>query len=118
MALPPEWPLRTAREAIAAAVFLGVLALQVLIPLSRLAEPRPARFAWHMYSGARAPVAISVMIGTDSVHPIELRDVVRNVRADLDYVSHLVPHLCGTLANASGVRVARGAAAPEYVPCD
>jgi hypothetical protein len=72
----------TLRQRVAATCFVVVLVVQFAIPLSRLAEPRPARFGWHMYSDVLDSVQYSVDLGAGSVVPVELRDVVINPRGD------------------------------------
>jgi len=82
--------------------FVVFLAGQLLIPLTQMARPKPARFAWQMFSGSRAPIRISLR--TDAgTKDIDVMEMIGNWRADVNFDKHLPPFLCKRFPESSSI---------------
>jgi hypothetical protein len=111
-------PARLTRRTALAAAFVAVfLALQVGVPAIALFGPRPARFAWQMYS-ALPPVPKAWTVAADgSQNPVDLTTLFAAQRAEIDYESVLREGLCEA-TGAAGIRIqATEDAAIEEIPC-
>lgn len=98
--------------------FIVYLALQITIPVVQLFRPRPARFAWQMFSGVSVPLRVQVKTGAE-VREIDVREVVGNWRGDLDAEKHLPPFLCRRFPEASSVLLYYlEADEPREFPCN
>lgn len=83
--------------------FVVFLAVQLLLPLTQMiVGPRPARFAWQMFSGSRAPIKIRIRTATD-VKDVDVTNMVGNWRSDLSFEKHLPPFLCRRFPESSSV---------------
>ena len=82
--------------------FFVYLALQITVPVVQLFRPRPARFAWQMFSGISVPLRVEVKSGTDT-RDIDLHEIVGNWRGDLDAEKHLPPFLCRRFPESTSV---------------
>lgn len=82
--------------------FLIYLALQIAIPFGQLFRPRPARFAWQMFSGISVPIRVEIKAGNEA-HEVNISTVAGNWRSDLDAAKHLPPFLCRRFPEASSV---------------
>jgi hypothetical protein len=95
-------------------VFLG---LQLAVPAIALFGPRPARFAWQMYSALPdVPRAWTIAAdGTES--PVDLEALFAVRRAEIDYTAVLRTGLCDA-TDAPAVKIqATTAAEPEVIAC-
>jgi hypothetical protein len=107
----------SARATIVALLVAAFLAVQLVVPVAALFGPRPARFAWHMYSALPdLPRAWTVQAdGTEA--PIELSGLFAVQRAEIDYAAVLRTGLCdATGAAAVKIQLAHEAA-PEVIAC-
>ena len=82
--------------------FVLFLAVQILLPLTQVLGPKPARFAWQMFSGTIAPLQIKLK--TDSgVKDVDVSNMVGNWRGDLNFEKHLPPFVCRRFPESSSV---------------
>ena len=82
--------------------FVVFLAGQLLIPLTQMPRAKPARFAWQMFSGTRAPIQIKLK--TDAgTKEIDAKEMVGNWRGDLSFEKHLPPFLCRRFPESSSI---------------
>jgi hypothetical protein len=94
-----DW--RTSR--LAAGIVIAVFVLvQLALPISRLGREDAARFGWQMYSVARPSPQFVVSTSAGDVD-IRLHDYMARVRADIDIVGLLPPHLCEVVSGAQTV---------------
>lgn len=109
------WSPRT----VAAAAFVALfVAVQVTVPVLALDGPRPARFAWQMYSVLGEPPAqYSVQLADGSARAVDQADHVAYPRPDVRVAEHLPAHLCASVPGATSVLV-EGAAASWEHRCD
>jgi len=79
------------------------LVVQLSIPILRFGDgDRAQRFAWQMFSTAeQSPVF--VVHTQDETMEIALGDFMARVRADIDIVSLMPPHLCEVVPDADRV---------------
>jgi hypothetical protein len=93
--------------------FVVYLALQISIPFVQLFRPRPARFAWQMFSGISVPLRIKVKSGEERRN-VDIAEVVGNWRADL-----MPPFLCRRFPDASSVLLYYlETDEPREIPCN
>lgn len=89
---------------IAALLFTAVLAVQVIVPTSRLIGPGHAqRFGWQMFSGSEAFPEFLVITSTGE-EEVDLADYLLRQRVELDVVGVVPPHLCEVVPDAVAVR--------------
>ncbi len=87
------------------AIFVGFLAVQLILPLFVLWGPRPSRFGWQMYSAVRPMPRFEVSIADGSTHEVEVARHVVRARAEVPYGTLLPHHLCGVVPGAEAVLV-------------
>lgn len=109
------------RDVAAALAFLAVLALQVGVPLQRLAamaagERPPARFGWQMYSRAPERLEVAVVLEDGSRHVVGTSTLLVQPRAEVP-VEELVPGLCQASPRARAVQVTPEDGPSRTVPC-
>lgn len=93
------------RSLLLRAIIVAFLAAQLVVPMVGLFGPRPARFAWQMYS-AMPPVPQAWAIAKDgSETAVDLGALFAVQRAELDYPSILREGLCDA-TGASAIRMA------------
>jgi hypothetical protein len=102
MAVQSNW---TPRKRAAAVFFAGFLAIQILVPLYMLTRPRPARFGWQMYSGAKAPLSITLIRKNGTEVTIPSDDYFGAYRGDLDVIETLPAYLCQRDSGVVSVRL-------------
>jgi hypothetical protein len=96
----------------------GFLAVQVAVPVVRLAAPRPSRFGWHMYSGSSSAPTFWVVTRDGASREVALEDHLGYARPELEYLPWLPRHLCRTVPDAAAVRhQADGAKSVEEFAC-
>lgn len=96
------WTLQHVLAASFCTVFLGI---QIALPIARLASPRPARFAWHMWTALPRPPAFFVVMNDGSVHPADLRLYLVSSRGEMDASELLPPHLCRVIPDIAAVEI-------------
>jgi hypothetical protein len=101
----------------AAIFFVGFLSVQLLVPALVRSDSRPARFGWRMYSTAPLEVQVTAVLRDGSRRPIEPRDHLPGLRADVDFASSLAPYLCRTLGDAARIEVRIGDRSRESKSC-
>lgn len=84
------------------AVFLAV---QLLVPALALFGPRPARFAWQMYSGARTQASFAIVQADGATVDVALSDYLGKPRLDIDFATVLPAHICEDEPEAVAVRI-------------
>jgi hypothetical protein len=107
----------SARATLIAVLVAALLAAQLVVPVAALFGPRPARFAWHMYSALpEVPHAWTVSAeGTEQ--PVDLGSLFAVQRAEIDYAAVLRAGLCeATGAAAVKIQVSE-TAQPELIEC-
>jgi hypothetical protein len=105
------------RATLVAAFIATFLVLQVAVPAGALFGPRPARFAWQMYS-ALPPVPKAWTVAADGTQqPVDLATLFAAQRAEIDFESVLREGLCDA-TGAAAIRIqATEDAAIEEIPC-
>jgi hypothetical protein len=88
---------------IATLVVVVYLAVQIVMPTTRLWDDGPRRFGWQMYSVANVTPTF-VVTTADGQTAIDYDDYLANGRVDIDVVTNLPPHLCETIPGAEQVR--------------
>jgi hypothetical protein len=98
------------------ALIVAFLALQLAVPAVALFGPRPARFAWQMYSALPdVPKAFAVEAdGTE--HPVDLQRLFAVQRAEIDYASVLRTGLCDA-TGSSAIRLEFADGRDQEIPC-
>lgn len=84
------------------AVFLAV---QLTVPALAMFGPRPARFAWQMYSGVRTQASFAIVQADGETVDVALRDYLGNPRLDIDLTTILPDHICDVEPEAVAVRI-------------
>ncbi|MEO7296458.1 MAG: hypothetical protein ABIZ57_09960 [Candidatus Limnocylindria bacterium] len=98
-----------------ASFVIAFIVIQLAVPILALAQPRPARFGWQMYTAVPSLPRVSVEDADGRTQPVEVTDLVARGRADADFSAALVEHLCAT-TDATAVRIASDDG-EERVPC-
>lgn len=93
------------RTGIRLAVFLGILAIQIAVPVVQLTADRPVRFGWHMFAGVRRGVEFEVRHADGRVEAVAIDAYVLTPRQEVDLASHLPDHLCRTIPTAEAIAV-------------
>jgi hypothetical protein len=102
----------------AAAIVIGWLAVQLALPTLGLLGPRPAPFAWQMYSTLRALPEAWTVDADGERHEVNIQELFAVPRAEIDYVAALRAGLCGaTDAEAILIR-ASSTGEVERIECD
>lgn len=94
-----SWRRSPAVAVIVSSVFLIV---QLGLPLSQLNSDLASRYGWQMFSTTRAIPEFVVKTSSELVE-ITLNDYMARVRADIDIVDELPPHLCQVVPGAQSV---------------
>lgn len=105
------------RNRIIIVVVAAFLLVQIAVPVVSLFGPRPARFAWQMYSGSRAMATLSVVYDDGRVEPVSWDDYLIHPRLDMDLLTLLPPRICSLVEGATAVRIDPVQGHPEDVPC-
>jgi len=84
---------------------LGVIALQVAIPLVALLQPPPQKFGFQMYSGLGAVTATVVDADGTAQTVTEFEQVMAKYRPDTDWLPLLPEALCESYTDGVSVRV-------------
>lgn len=87
---------------IAVAVVALILIVQLAIPISRLGDETARRFGWQMFSSSVAVPKFSVATA-EGEFEVELSRYMARIRADIDIVTLIPPHLCATVPGAQRV---------------
>jgi hypothetical protein len=105
------------RVRIASLVGAVFLAIQLVVPAAALFGPRPARFAWHMYS-ALPPVPEAWIVHADgSTEVVDVTGLFVVPRAEIDYAEALRGRLCD-VSGAVEIQVRPDADGPmETIRC-
>lgn len=105
------------RTLLVSVLIVAFLGLQLIVPTAALFGPRPARFAWQMYS-ALPDVPRAWTIGPDgSEQPVDLGALFAVQRAEIDYAAVLRAGLC-EVTGAPAVKIqADDADEPEVITC-
>jgi hypothetical protein len=98
------------------ALFSAFVVLAVAIPTLALAQPRPARFGWQMYSVAQPAPRAWLQSADGSVTEWDLADHLAVLRADISDPESIGQRLCDTEGSAA-VLVELRPGALVRVPC-
>ena len=96
---------RTPRKRAAACFFVAFLVVQVVVPLVQLTQPRPARFGWQMYAGAKAPESVTLIRQDGSEKTYGMSFYLGSYRSDLDITEALPRFICQKQPHLKGVRL-------------
>jgi hypothetical protein len=105
------------RTALASGLVAAFLAIQLALPAVALFGPRPARFAWQMYSALPDMPRAWTVSADGSEQPIDLGQLFAVQRAEIDYAAVLRTGLCDT-TGALAVKIQPAHADPEVIECD
>lgn len=98
---------------------VAFLAVQIGVPTIALFGPRPARFAWQMYSGVRTPASFEIVRGDGSTEDVVLMDYLGQPRGDIDLIDILPAHICEVEPDAVAIRIdPAGTGKPSETPCN
>ena len=108
---PSRW---TWRLRLAAAFAVGWAAIQVLVPLWLLAAPRPARFAWQMYSATPSYPEVVALGEGGRRDTVSVSNYLAAIRYDLSprYRDLIGPHICRVVPGLQAVDVRRDPTSP------
>jgi hypothetical protein len=84
------------------ACFLGV---QIVVPIVKLTEPRPARFGWQMWSARAKPHRFFLVMKDGTTRPADLSRYIGWSRGELDLRDRLPPHLCHVVPDVTAVQI-------------
>ena len=94
------------------------LAAQIAVPAIALFEPRPARFAWQMYSGDDRRATYELVRSDGTVSELHLADYMANPRLDMDLAAVLPALVCDVEPDGMTVRIQHAFIdTSEDVPC-
>lgn len=103
---PTPWP---PHRKLAAAVFVGFLAVQLIVPAAQLFQPdRPGRFGWQMYSGRTEHPTVKLIRADGSARTVSLPKQFAAMRMEIDYdeqLPRLIRHLCRTTDDTVAVKI-------------
>jgi len=86
---------RWSSHSILVALFMiAFIVIQLAMPILALAEPRPARFGWQMYTAVPSLPRVTVEDAEGRTQWVDVTDLVARGRADADFSTGLVDHLC------------------------
>ena len=105
------------RTALVSVLVAAFLAIQVIVPTVALFGPRPARFAWQMYSALPDMPRAWVLNRDGTEQPIDLGQLFAVQRAEIDYAAVLRTGLCEA-TGFSAVKIQPAHADPEVIECD
>ncbi len=98
--------------------FALFLAIQIVVPLHRLAQPRTQPFGWQMFSSI-AGHRFELESPDGSSRQIDPEDFVLHYRAEIDYRDHLPQLLCEQFPDASAVVATNGLEkSKDTYPCE
>lgn len=98
-----------------ALLIVAFLVMQLLVPTVALFSHRPARFGWQMYANFPVLPTATLMYDDGSTEPVDVAAQFVVLRAEIDFASVLVNHLCA--AGVSAVRVEWTDSEPETASC-
>jgi hypothetical protein len=99
-----------------AAALAAFMSVQLVVPVVGLLSPRPARFAWQMYSVAEAAPQAWGEAANGSRTPIDLVGRLAVLRADTRDVSAIGHALCADHTYAA-ITIQFGDEPAERIPC-
>ena len=105
------------RKRTAACFFVAFLTIQIAVPVYKLFGPRPSRFGWQMYAGAKAPTTVSMIREDGSEKTVEISFFLGNYRSDLDLIDALPPFLCARDPRIKKVRLNFHHSEPLEIEC-
>lgn len=103
------------RKRLLGLLVIAFVIVQLAVPILQLAQPRPARFGWQMYSALTSLPVVNVETANGTVTPLDLTRVVVRERAEVDFSAALVQYVCDT-TDAVAVRIGLGEI-EQRVPC-
>jgi hypothetical protein len=96
-----SWNPKTILALIFCAAFL---AIQIAVPIAKLASQRPARFGWHMWS-ARKKFPQFFLVKGETKRPADLSRYIAWSRGEMDFTDALPAHLCREIPDIDGVEI-------------
>ena len=105
------------RATLVAVLVAAFLAGQVAVPVAALFAPRPARFAWHMYSALPDLPRAWTVSADGTEEPVHLASLFAVQRAEIDYAAVLRTGLCDATGAAAVKIQAADATEPEVIDC-
>lgn len=103
-AMTSRW---TTKSVIAAAFFVIFLLLQIGVPLVRLWAPRPARFAWHMFTTNPKRVRYTLQMNDGTSKAVDLGQYVGLSRGEVNLENALPAHLCRVVPDLAAVQITK-----------
>jgi hypothetical protein len=93
------------RNILAIAFFVTFLAIQIVVPVVKLTSPRPARFAWHMWTARKRNPQFVMIMKDGSVSPVMLSTYLGLGRGELDIREAMPAHLCRVVPDVAAVQI-------------
>lgn len=98
-----------------AALFVSILAVIVIVPLTAAFEPRPARFGWQMYSTLNYIPEAAIEGAAGNVTSVDVLALVADPRSEIHWAEPLSRLLCEREDSAAVVVTDRGGT--RRIPC-
>jgi hypothetical protein len=110
---PARW---RPRKLLTAALFVAFVSVQVLVPALQLAEPRPARFGWQMYTAVVPLPSVWVERPDGQLDQVDVGPLLVRERGEMDLAEPIAEALCASQA-IEAVVIEQLAQERRY-PCD
>lgn len=85
--------------------FVAFLAIQIIVPVVKLASPRPARFGWHMWTARKGNPQFILVMKNGTTHPVSLSTYLGLSRGELDIREAMSAHLCRVVPEVASVQI-------------
>lgn len=85
----------TPRRGLIVVLVAAIAAIELGVPAIALVGDRPARFGWQMYSGVNPAPEAWVEDPAGERHAVDLRALIADTRAEIEWAAPLAEHLCG-----------------------
>lgn len=86
----------SAQNMLVALFVIAFIVIQLAVPVLALAQPRPARYGWQMYTAVPSLPRVTVEDADGRTQSVDVTDLVARGRAAADFSAALVDHLCET----------------------
>lgn len=105
---PQEEHLPTpARVKLRAAAVAAGLGLMVIVPLTRLDDPRPSPLGWHMYAANVVLPSIQVTLSSGATEDRNFNIIAAHLRGEPDYIKPTAEFICAREKGVTSVRFTR-----------
>lgn len=92
------------RKRITVACAIAFFALQIVVCTIALAEERPARWSWQMYSGIQTQSEFIVVFDDGREETADVRDYLGYPRTEIDLAASLPQFICAANPEATSVK--------------